>query len=116
MGTRAFFESLEAQADPARLHGTEVAYRFVIDGAGTWHVAIRDGSITVTENGDAPVDATIRTSAAVFDRIVAREQLQEGHVQERITGKVGRIRERAILRGQRLGHRHARAGERLRRD
>ena len=74
MGTRAFFESLEAQADPARLHGTEVAYRFVIDGAGTWHVAIRDGSITVTENGDAPVDATIRTSAAVFDRIVAREQ------------------------------------------
>jgi putative sterol carrier protein len=74
VAARAFFEGLESRVDPPRLAGIEQTYRFEIEGEGTWQVAIHAGGATVTENGDAPADATIRTSADVFQRIVSGEQ------------------------------------------
>ena len=73
MATREFFESLEAQADPAKIAGVSNSYLFDIEGDGQWLVDVRDGAITVTEGaGDA--DATISTSSETFAKIVAGEQ------------------------------------------
>jgi len=74
VGTREFFEGLESAADPARLAGVTQSYRFEIEGAGSWRVQVADGRLSVVEGSGEPADATIRASAAVFDRIVAREQ------------------------------------------
>jgi putative sterol carrier protein len=74
VAVRAFFEGLETRIDPARVAGVDQTYRFEIEGEGTWQVAIRSGGVTVTENGEGPADATIRTSAEVFQRIVSGEQ------------------------------------------
>jgi putative sterol carrier protein len=71
---RAFFEQLAARADPARLAGIEHTYRFEIDGEGSWLVAVRGGAVTVTEGGEGVADATVRTTGAVFARILAGEQ------------------------------------------
>ncbi len=57
-----------------RLAGIDQTFRFEIEGEGTWHVAVRDGKVTVTEGGEAPADATIATSGDVFERIVSGEQ------------------------------------------
>ena len=74
MAARAFFEGLEARSDSGRLAGLDQSYRFEIEGEGTWHIAVHAGHVTVKENGDDPADATIRTSAEVFQRIVSGEQ------------------------------------------
>jgi putative sterol carrier protein len=71
---RAFFEGLQTHVDPAKLAGLDQTFRFEIEGEGVWHVAIHDGVVTVTENGAAAADATIRASSEVFQRIVAGEQ------------------------------------------
>jgi putative sterol carrier protein len=71
---RAFFAGLGTRVDPARLAGIDQTFRFEIEGEGTWHVAVRDGKVAVTEAGEAPADATITTSADVFERIVSGEQ------------------------------------------
>src|SRR5258708_39062501 len=74
MAARAFFDRLATRVDPATLHGIDQTFRFEIDGEGTWHVAAHNGTITVTEGGGEPADATIRASGEVFDRIVSGEQ------------------------------------------
>jgi putative sterol carrier protein len=74
VAARAFFEGLETRADPGRLTGVDQSYRFEIEGEGMWHVVIRAGRVTVTENGEGAADATIRASGEVFDRIVSGEQ------------------------------------------
>jgi putative sterol carrier protein len=71
---RTFFEGLATRVDPATLQGVDQTFRFEIEGEGTWHVAVRDRNITVTEGGDDLADATIRTSGEVFERIVSGEQ------------------------------------------
>ena len=74
VAARAFFEGLATHVDPATLHGVDQTFRFEIDGEGTWHVAVRDGKIAVTEGGEEPADATIQASGEVFDRIITGEQ------------------------------------------
>ena len=74
VAARAFFEGLEARVDPGAIVGVDQTFRFEIDGEGTWHVAVHDGKITVTEGGDEPADATIQASGLVFDRIISGEQ------------------------------------------
>jgi putative sterol carrier protein len=75
VGARAFFDGLEARATSARLDGIDHSYRFEIEGEGNWNVRIHEGTVAVTEGAAAPsTDATIRTSAEVFDRIVAGKQ------------------------------------------
>ena len=74
MATKDFFDSLEAQADPAKIAGVSNSYLFDIEGDGQWLVDVRDGKVTVTEGGGDDADATISTSSETFAKIVAGEQ------------------------------------------
>jgi len=75
VAARAFFDGLAARASAAKLAGLEHSYRFEIDGEGAWNVRVHDGLVAVSEGGeDGRVDATIRTSGEVFDRIVSGKQ------------------------------------------
>ena len=49
------------------------SYKFVIDGAGTWHVDVDDGKVTVTEDG-GEADTTITASDETFMKIASGEQ------------------------------------------
>jgi putative sterol carrier protein len=70
---REFFEGLESRVDPAKTAGMTNTYVFDIDGAGTWTVAVDDGSVKVSE-GAADADATISASEETFQKIAAGEQ------------------------------------------
>jgi putative sterol carrier protein len=68
-----FFEGLPGRVGADRIEGMNNTYVFEIDGAGTWTVAIADGSIDVSEGaGDA--DCTFAASEETFEKIVAGEQ------------------------------------------
>jgi putative sterol carrier protein len=71
---REFFESLEGRIDPSKTAGMTNSYVFEIAGAGTWHVDVRDGSVSVSEGGaegDADADATIAASEETFQQIAS---------------------------------------------
>ncbi len=70
---REFFEGLESRVDASKTAGMNNSYAFDVDGAGTWLVAVRDGSIDVTEGG-GEADVTIATSEDVFMGLVRGEQ------------------------------------------
>jgi putative sterol carrier protein len=74
VAARAFFEGLEARSGSSKLEGIDQSYRFEIEGEGSWRVAIRACAVTVTEGGSESADATIKTNAEVFDRIVSGDQ------------------------------------------
>ena len=68
-----FFEGLPSRVSADRIAGVNNTYVFEIEGAGTWRVAIADGSIDVTEGaGDA--DCTFAASEESFEKIIAGEQ------------------------------------------
>ena len=67
---REFFESLEGRLDPAKTAGMTNSYVFEIDGAGTWKVAVDDGTVEVTEGG-GDADATIAASEDTFQQIAS---------------------------------------------
>lgn len=67
---REFFEGLEAKADPSRTAGIDKTYRFVIDGAGSWTVAVTDEGVSVSEDGDAEPDCTITASEENFEKLL----------------------------------------------
>jgi putative sterol carrier protein len=68
-----FFEGLPGRVTPERIAGVNNTYVFEIEGAGTWTVALNDGSLTVTE-GPGEGDVTISASEENFQKIVAGEQ------------------------------------------
>jgi putative sterol carrier protein len=70
---REFFEGLEGRVDESKTAGITSSYLFDIDGAGTWRVAVEDGSLRVTEGGDA-ADCTISASEENFLKMVRGEQ------------------------------------------
>jgi putative sterol carrier protein len=70
---REFFESLESRIDPSKAAGMTASYKFDIEGAGSWHVDVDDGKVTVTEDG-GEADTTITTSAETFMKIARGEQ------------------------------------------
>ena len=70
---RAFFERLESRVDSTKAAGLTASYRFEIDGAGTWHVDVDDGKVSVSENG-GDADTTISASADTFMKIANGEQ------------------------------------------
>ena len=70
---REFFETLEERANRSRANDLTASYLFVIDGAGTWKVDVKDGKVEVTEGG-AGADCTIKASERTFDRIVSGKQ------------------------------------------
>ena len=73
MAAKDFFDSLESRADESKTAGMNNSYLFDIEGEGQWLVTVVDGKIGVTEGG-GEADATIVTTADVFDKIVAGEQ------------------------------------------
>jgi putative sterol carrier protein len=70
---KEFFDGLAAGVDPAKTAGMSNTYLFEIDGAGTWTVAVADGSVSVSEGGDA-ADCTISSGEDDFMKIVRGEQ------------------------------------------
>jgi putative sterol carrier protein len=68
--TREFFATLESRVDSSRTAGMNASYLFDIEGAGRWTVKVDDGTVDVSEGGEA-ADCTITTSEENFDRIVA---------------------------------------------
>jgi putative sterol carrier protein len=72
-GVQEFFESLPSRVTPERIAGVNNTYVFEIDGAGTWTVALADGSVTVTP-GAGEGDVTISATEENFQKIVAGEQ------------------------------------------
>jgi putative sterol carrier protein len=73
VAAKDFFDSLESRADESKTAGMNNSYLFDIEGEGQWLVKVTDGKIGVTEGG-GEADATIVTTADVFDKIVAGEQ------------------------------------------
>ena len=70
---REFFETLESRIDETKAQGMTASYKFDIDGAGSWHVDVDDGKVSVSE-GDGEADCVISTSAETFRKIASREQ------------------------------------------
>jgi putative sterol carrier protein len=68
-----FFESLPSRADSSKIAGMSNTYRFDIDGAGSWTVAVQDGAVSVTQDGDTEPDTTISTSDESFQKLVNGE-------------------------------------------
>jgi putative sterol carrier protein len=81
---REFFESLPGRLDPEATRGQRATYRFEVDGAGNWIVAVDDGSVDVRE-GDGEADVTIAASEKTFLGLVRGEQ---SPVTAFMTGKV----------------------------
>ena len=70
---RDFFEGLPQRVQPGQSAGINNTYVFVVDGAGTWTVAVDDQGVNVSE-GDQGGDCTIEASAETFSRLVSGEQ------------------------------------------
>jgi putative sterol carrier protein len=71
--SREFFETLESRVDASKTAGMNNSYLFDIEGAGTWKVDVRDGSVNVTEGGEG-ADVTIIASEETFEKITSGEQ------------------------------------------
>jgi putative sterol carrier protein len=69
-----FFEGLTSRVDPARTAGVNNTYVFDISGAGVWTVAVRDGSLEVSEGDTGSGDVTISSSAENFEKVVSGKQ------------------------------------------
>jgi putative sterol carrier protein len=66
---REFFQTVDRRLDPAKTAGHTVSYRFDIDGAGSWRVAVDDGNVLVEESS-AEADCVIQTSEDNFMKLV----------------------------------------------
>ena len=69
-----FFEGLPGRGDPDRSSGMNNTYVFEIEGAGTWTVALADGSAAVSEGAAEGADCAISASEETFQKMVAGEQ------------------------------------------
>jgi putative sterol carrier protein len=79
-----FFQNLQARADSARAADLSASYRFDIDGAGSWHVDVENGAVTVTESQEG-ADCVIATDEQTFLAVVRNEQNPMGAF---MTGKI----------------------------
>src|SRR5215469_16408405 len=71
--TRDFFLELTRQQSFPYMRGLNGTCLFAIDGAGTWHVVLEDGHITVNEQ-ELPADTTVTCNVAVFDQVARGEE------------------------------------------
>ena len=69
-----FFETLPSRADTSKTAGMTNSYVFDIEGAGQWTVKVTDGSVSVHDGLEDPVDCTISASQEIFEKIIAGEQ------------------------------------------
>jgi putative sterol carrier protein len=68
-----FFDTLPTRVSPDRIEGMNNTYVFDIEGAGTWTVAVANGTITVTE-GVSDADCTFSATEETFEKIASGEQ------------------------------------------
>jgi putative sterol carrier protein len=71
---REIFEPIGRLGHVPRLSGTSATMRFDVIGAGSWHFAIDDGVVTMTESS-APADCVLELEEETLRRI-ARGQLK----------------------------------------
>ena len=71
-GAREFFEGVQATLDASRTRGTTASFRFDVGGAGSWHVDVADGDVTVAES-EAEADCVIEASEENFMKLVRGE-------------------------------------------
>ncbi|HEU4448370.1 MAG TPA: SCP2 sterol-binding domain-containing protein [Gaiellaceae bacterium] len=76
---REFFADLAARtaAGSERTRGLTASYRFDVDGAGSWLVAVDDGAVSVSEGG-AAADCVIAVSEDTLLGIVNGERSPVG--------------------------------------
>ncbi|HXV35442.1 MAG TPA: SCP2 sterol-binding domain-containing protein [Gaiellaceae bacterium] len=76
---REFFDNLAARTSGGseRTRGFTATYRFEIEGAGSWRVAVDDGAVAVSE-GDGAADCVISAPEDLFLRVVRGEQNATG--------------------------------------
>ena len=76
---REFFEGLPDRVahSASRTRGLRATYRFDVEGAGSWLVAVDDGAVSVSET-DAAADCVISAPEELFLRIVRGEQSPMG--------------------------------------
>lgn len=79
-----FFEDLQARPDSSRAADLTASYRFDIDGAGSWHLDIENGAVTVTSSQER-ADCLVATDEQTFLGIVNKEQNPMGAF---MTGKI----------------------------
>jgi len=72
MSAKEFFESLPSRIDSSKIAGMSNTYLFDLQGAGTWKVDVKDGTVTVTENAD-DADVTLSMTEENFEKMVARD-------------------------------------------
>jgi putative sterol carrier protein len=77
---REFFEQLAARTagGSERTRGLTATYRFDVDGAGSWHVAVDDGAVSVSETAAAAADCVIAVSEETLLGIVSGRQSAMG--------------------------------------
>ena len=76
---RDFFEQLAARTAGGsdRTRGLTATYRFDVEGAGSWRVAVDDGAVSVSES-DAAADCVIAVSEDTLLDIVSGRQSPTG--------------------------------------
>jgi putative sterol carrier protein len=89
--TQAFFEHLAERGYEPLLHSTSGTIRTDIEDAGSWFVAIQNGSLTVSRN-KAGADCVLACSREDFERMVVGKQnpttlLLQGKM--RVAGNIG---------------------------
>jgi putative sterol carrier protein len=67
------FERLGRRGYVPRLRGTSATMRWEVIGAGSWHVAIDDGSVTVTASSD-PADIVLELDEETLRHIASGQQ------------------------------------------
>jgi putative sterol carrier protein len=65
---REIFEPIGRLGHVPRLRGTSATVRFDVIGAGSWHFAIEDGAVTITESS-APADCVLELEEETLRRI-----------------------------------------------
>ena len=81
---RQFFADLNGRSDASRADDLSASYRFEIDDAGSWHLDVENGAVTVTESRD-DADCVIATDEQTFLAVVGNEQSPMGAY---MTGKI----------------------------
>jgi putative sterol carrier protein len=68
---RQRFDSLEQRFLPEKAKGVDVKLQFILSGAGggEWFVEIKDGKIKVTKGQGGKADATVRATAADYEKM-----------------------------------------------
>src|SRR5207245_11405441 len=81
---------LPYMVDPEWTRGHAFTVAYEIGGAGRWVVHVRDGELTVTDDG-GPADATLRLSLDVYRRLAAGELTPDAAMRDQLVEVEGQL-------------------------